>query len=276
MEQGNGTAHGCFGCHVAHHGAVGCSGEPAVGDEGHIVAQSLAHDGGGDGQHLLHARSALGAFVTDDDDVAGLDVAPLNGLEGGGLLVKDPGRSFKDLFLVSGDLDYSAVGCQVAPQDGQSAGGAARLVDGGNDGVVVDGLGGFHVLLQGLAGHGHGVAVEQSGFQELFHDQGDAAVAAQVGHDVLSTRFHIDDVGGVLADAVKVFQGQVDARLIGDGHQVEDRVGGAAHGHGHGDGVLKGLLGHDVPGADVLFQESHQGAAHVPGLAQLLGVDGDG
>ena len=57
---------------------------------------------------------------------------------------------------------------------------------------------------------------------------------------------------------------------------MQNRVGGASHGHGHGDCVLKGLLGQDIPGANVLFQEAHQGPAHVAGLAQLPGVDGRG
>jgi hypothetical protein len=33
-----------------------------------------------------------------------------------------------------------------------------------------------------------------------------------------------------------------------DGEEVEDGVGGAAQGVYHGDGILEGLHGHDVPG----------------------------
>ena len=55
---------------------------------------------------------------------------------------------------------------------------------------------------------------------------------------------------------------------------MQHDVGGAAHRHADGDGVLEGLAGHDVAGADVLLQQAHQGAAGVAGLAQLAGVDG--
>ena len=81
MQQRDGAAHGGLGGHVAHHGAVAGAGEAAVGDQRHVVAQALADDGGSDRQHLLHPRPALGAFVADDYDVAGLDFAPLDGLE---------------------------------------------------------------------------------------------------------------------------------------------------------------------------------------------------
>src|SRR5699024_10070154 len=39
-----------------------------------------------------------------------------------------------------------------------------------------------------------------------------------------------------------------------DGEQVQDRVGGPAERHGHGDGVLERLLGHDVACGDALFE----------------------
>ena len=105
-----------------------------------------------------------------------------------------------------------------------------------------------------LAGDGHGVAVEEAGFQQPLHYQGYAAIAVQVGHDVTAARLHVGDIGGVPADAVEIGQAQVDPGLVGDGHQVQDHVGGAAHGNSHGDGVLECLPGEDIPGAHVLGQ----------------------
>src|SRR3546814_5428738 len=45
--------------------------EAAVGDERHRLAQALAVDGGGRGQHLAHAGAALRPLVADDDHEIG-------------------------------------------------------------------------------------------------------------------------------------------------------------------------------------------------------------
>ncbi len=47
------------------------AGEPAVGEQEDVLAEPGALDGPGDREHLAHPRTALGALVADDDDVAG-------------------------------------------------------------------------------------------------------------------------------------------------------------------------------------------------------------
>ena len=107
----------------------------------------------------MHARPALGAFVADDDDVPGFNVTPLYGLERGRLLVENPGRALELSLLVPSNLDHRALRGQVASEDGQSAGGAARRFDRVYHWLFVYRFGALHVFPQGLAGHGHGVAV---------------------------------------------------------------------------------------------------------------------
>ena len=116
--------------------------------------------------------------------------------------------------------------------------------------------------------------MEEAGGQQALHHQGDAAVAREVGHHVASGRFHVGDVRGAGADPLEVLQRQRHLRFPGHGQQVQHDVGGAAHGHADGDGVLESLLGHDVAGADVLLQQPRDGAPDVAGLTQLAGVDG--
>jgi len=87
-------------------------------------------------------------------------------------------------------------------------------------------------------------------------------------------RTELAEVRGLLADLVEEAEIQIDARLVGDGGDVEDRVGGAAQGHIHGDGVLEGGEGGDVPGFDVFLQELHDLHARLFGQAAPGGVDG--
>ena len=161
MKQSDWAAHRCLGGHVTQHRPVTGPGESAVSDQGHIVAQSLAHDGAGHRQHLPHAGAADGAFVADNHDVARDYLLSLYRRKGILLLVEDPGRSLKYLFLVPGHLDDRSIRRQVAVYDGQAAGGTARFVHWVDHGLVFNGFHGFQVFAQGLAGDCHGVTVKQ-------------------------------------------------------------------------------------------------------------------
>lgn len=64
-HQGDGTALLGLRRHMANHESVRAAAEATVGDEGTVIAQARAHDGAGGGEHLRHARAALGALVPD-------------------------------------------------------------------------------------------------------------------------------------------------------------------------------------------------------------------
>ncbi len=72
-----------------------------------------------------------------------------------------------------------------------------------------------------------------------------------VHHVVLAVRLGVGDVRHAGRHPVEVVEGELDPRLVGDGEEVQHGVGRAAERHHHGDGVLEGLLGHDVAGPDV-------------------------
>src|ERR1700682_970587 len=46
--------------------AGGAAGEPAVGEQQHVLTEPSTLDRAGDGQHLAHPGPALRAFVSDD------------------------------------------------------------------------------------------------------------------------------------------------------------------------------------------------------------------
>ena len=116
--------------------------------------------------------------------------------------------------------------------------------------------------------------MEQSRLEHSLGHQGNSAVAVQVGHYVPAARAHIGDVGRAATDAVEVVETQFNLGLAGDSHQVQNGVGGSAHGQHHSYGVLEGMAGHDVPGADILFQQAEQGATCLAGLVNLAWVNG--
>jgi hypothetical protein len=106
----------------------------------------------------------------------------------------------------------------------------------------------LEVLGHGLAGDGQAVAVEQPRVEEHLHQRHGAADLDQLGHDVLAAGLEVGQHGhALLADAGEV----VEASLTPAAWPW--RAGAARRwwsrrAHDHGDGVLEGLLRHDVAG----------------------------
>src|SRR3954452_10875162 len=65
-DQGDRTAVDSLGGDVTDAQAGGPTGETAVGEEQHVLAQTRALDRSGDGEHLAHPGATLGALVADD------------------------------------------------------------------------------------------------------------------------------------------------------------------------------------------------------------------
>jgi hypothetical protein len=104
------------------------------------------------------------------------------------------------------------------------------------------------VLGHGLAGDGEAVAVQQAGVEQVLQHHRHAADAVEVAHVELAAGLHVGDVRHLGGDPVEVLELELDAGLVGDGEQVQHRVGGAAERGRDGDRVLERLLGHDVAG----------------------------
>lgn len=74
-------------------------------------------------EHLLHPGAALGAFVTDDDDIARLHFVAEDAIDGLFLRFVDPCTAAEDeqRRVDAGRLDDAAVAGDVARQHGQPA-----------------------------------------------------------------------------------------------------------------------------------------------------------
>ena len=67
---------------------------------------------------------------------------------------------------------------------------------------------------------------------------------------VMRRRRDLTNIGNLAAQPVDVLHGEHHARLVGDGEQVEHRVGRAAHGDVERHGVLECLTRGDRPRQD--------------------------
>ena len=198
--------------------------EAAVGEQGDVLAQALADQSGGDGEHLAHTRAAGRSLVADHDDVPALDAVGgdrrhrvLLGLEhtrGAHLLQA----------LVAGELDHAAFGREVPAQDREPAGGLDRVGQRSYDGLAVRLLRTSSDLADAAAGDGRRVAVEQAGFEQALGHERDPPGLVEIHGHVVAPRLEAAQQRRALADGVEVVDRQLDAGLARDGEQVQHRV----------------------------------------------------
>src|SRR5882762_2385679 len=104
---------------MSHHEAMAASGEPAVGNERHRIAQSPAYDGPRRAQHLAHSRAALRSFVPNDHHVTRFHLAVQNALQRLLLRIEHTCPSLEAEALLSCNFCYGAVGCEIAVENDQ-------------------------------------------------------------------------------------------------------------------------------------------------------------
>ncbi|KPM85641.1 hypothetical protein AOR10_24200, partial [Vibrio alginolyticus] len=100
--------------------------------------------------------------------------------------------------------------------------------------------------LQGVAVDGGHPGVEHAGAIQLAENGHDPAGAVHILDMVLlGVGGHLAQLRHLTREAVDIGHGEIDLGLLGGGQQVQDGVGGAAHGDIQGHGVLERRLGAD-------------------------------
>ena len=177
---------------MAEHEAACGPGEAAVGDQRHRLAETSAHDGTRDVEHLAHAGPAHRTLVADNDDIAIDDGAILNRRQDIFLALEDLRRPHVVCPLVAGEFCHAALRRQVAAQDEESTAQLDRLVDGAHH-LLARCLHDIVSLLANRpAGDCHAVLVQATPRLQATGDKGDAASTMQVGGDEKTAGLHAD------------------------------------------------------------------------------------
>ena len=95
--------------------------ETTIGDQRTGLAQPHGFQIAGRIEHFLHARTAFGAFVADDNNVAFLDLTTKNLGNGFVLAFADHGRAgeFQNAFIHATSLNDATIDRHIAKQNGQ-------------------------------------------------------------------------------------------------------------------------------------------------------------
>ncbi len=99
--------------------------------------------------------------------------------------------------------------------------------------------------------------MDQTAAGELLHQRGDASGLVKIAQVVGAAGRHGTEVRGFIAVGVEGLECQRHACLLRDGGQVERGVRRSAKGHIHGNGVCKGLCGHDGGRPQVPVHQLH-------------------
>ena len=197
--------------------------EAPVRDEGHLFVKPHTGNGGGGGEHLPHTGAACRAFVADDYHVSRDDFAAEDGSDGLLLRVKHPSRSLMHQHILrhGATLDDGTLGSEGAEQNRKAPRLGVGIFNGADD-VVVNHLDPFEVFTEGLARGGNDGGVQQSLIMKLCNDGPHAAGGIEVLQVVLPRRSQLTEVRRGLAHFVYHIEVKGDARLMGDGGQVQD------------------------------------------------------
>ena len=146
----------------------------------------------------------------------------------------------KHLRQHGGFLHHGAPGRQVAEQHGQPAGGAVGPIERPDDLVVAHRRRALILGRQVDAGDGRDRAVDEPGLAQPVQDGHDPARPVKVLHVLGARGRQLDQVGCAVGNLVEGLKLELDAGLVGDGHEVQHRVGRAAQRGVHGQRVARG------------------------------------
>ena len=109
--------------------------------------------------------------------------------------------------------------------------------------------------------------------QQLLHHDGHAADLVQAYHRIGAVRLEIADQRHAFADLLDALDGDRHLCLARDGEQVKIHIGRSAHRIDRGDGVLEGLLRHDVARTDAGFHQMVERIDRCLRLGAHVGMD---
>ena len=87
------------------------------------------------------------------------------------------------------------------------------------------------ILRDGLSRDGQDVAVQHAVREQDLHHLRNAAGAMQIGRDVVAGRLHVAETGNTAANGLEIVERERNFGGMGDGQQVQHRVGRAADRH---------------------------------------------
>src|ERR1700734_1188682 len=210
---------------MARHQSVGGAAEATVGQQRNRGSETLAHKSRGHSQHFAHARSALGAFIADDHDIAGMNLLAGDGGHGFLFGFKNARPTTMLQALMPADFGHATFRRKISLEYYQSAGLLERSVQR-RDHFLPRGFNGtFALRLERQASHGFGRGMNIISVQQPPGQQAYAARAVHIGGHKTTGRFEIGKQGSALAHHLKIVDLQIEPSPARNAPQMQHRIG---------------------------------------------------
>ena len=249
--------------------------EAAVSNQRDGFPQPLADQRARDRKHFAHSRASLGAFVTDDDHIAGLNLVFLDRLEGCFLRIENARGSGVHNSLVTGKFDDATIRSERSTQDGQAAIRFEGRKQRPDDLLALSLNGSVDFGEKSLARGCHAV-LQQLCFAEALREQSHATRTEEIWSGESAAGLEVGKNRGSCGDGIEFINRQRDACIASDCKQVKNGIGGASCGRDGSDGVRESCARDDLPRANVLLQQMHHGLSGIErgfALSRVRGGD---
>src|ERR1019366_4036007 len=185
--------------------------------------------------------AALGAFVADDHHIARFYFPREDGFHARLFRIEHARRSGDLVQLDTGDLRHRAFQREIALQDGEMSLRINWIVPRADHILILARLSRHYLqhFRDGLAGDGQGIAVQQAVLKQELHHLRNAAGFVQIGGNVFARWFQVTQHWHALAYGFEVIDRQRYLSGMGDGKEVQYRVGGTTHRHRHRYRILE-------------------------------------
>src|SRR3989338_3437938 len=212
-----------FRSNVADHHPMGSSGEPAVGNQGHILMQSVSCKCRGGRKHFPHARAALWPFIADDDCISFFYPSCEDCIKTALLIFKDPGRPLMLDNIQAACLEHCTFRAQIALQYGDRARRFYRICKRMDNILPVKHhFYIFEVESDCLSCYRQAIAMKQTFVQKHSHDHWDASNTPKVSHDVSSGRLEISQRRSRIIKMVEIIDGKFYLCFASQCKKVQD------------------------------------------------------
>ena len=268
LQQTKGASCRRFGADMTDGCATACAAETPVCNQCNAFIQLHPCQSTRRIQHFTHTGTALGTFVSDDNNISGMDAACVDGCDGILFAVKHTRRAcMAQHFGVNcASLYHTAILCDIPPQNRNAACFAIGVINGANQ-IVVLNVCTLDIFAQRFACCCHSIQIQQTIFRKLCLYRRDTACSVQVGDMGGAGRCQMAQVGYLCGNFIEDIHIQIYTCFVCNRQQMQYAVGGAAQCHITGNCIINASGVDDISCLDIPFHQFHD--CHACVLCQL-------
>ena len=244
---------------MTYTGTGSSTGEAAIRNQAYFFGKTHPNDSSRSRQHFTHARAAFRAFVTDDDDIARINLAAINSFYSFFFLIEHAGRTLMMHHFRCNCRFFANSSCrsQAAIKNFKTAGlraGMCRIMDN----RIVNDFPVGNIFFHRCCRYRQAVAMNQAEVIQFFHDSFYTAGIMEISRiAAMCSRFDSHEMRNLFCQFIEDVDIEINACGMSQCCQMKYRIGRAADCHVEGNGIFNGFFRNNLTGQDIFFKEFH-------------------